>query len=118
MWYLTYYEEYPIYEPAEGGYYYAGVSEVCRYEFKTLNAALDAVPELADELMLHDESFLLRSNNETWDDFAKDFWRALTNAGRKTVATYRDRYIGEDRYLVLETPSKVGGLECGWHPYE
>ena len=22
--YLTYYEEYPIYEPAEGGYYYSG----------------------------------------------------------------------------------------------
>lgn len=24
MRYLTHYEEYPIYEPAEGGYYYAG----------------------------------------------------------------------------------------------
>lgn len=24
MRYLSYYREYPIYEPAEGGYYYAG----------------------------------------------------------------------------------------------
>lgn len=24
MRYLSYYKEYPIYEPAEGGYYYAG----------------------------------------------------------------------------------------------
>lgn len=24
MVYLTHYSEYPIYEPAEGGYYYAG----------------------------------------------------------------------------------------------
>lgn len=24
MYYVSYYEEYPIYEPAEGGYYYAG----------------------------------------------------------------------------------------------
>ena len=23
-WYVTVYQEYPIYEPAEGGYYYAG----------------------------------------------------------------------------------------------
>lgn len=26
MWYVTLLEEYPIYEPAEGGYYYAGTS--------------------------------------------------------------------------------------------
>lgn len=24
MRYITHYEEYPIYEPAEGGYYYSG----------------------------------------------------------------------------------------------
>lgn len=24
-WYVTVYQEYPIYEPAEGGYYYAGI---------------------------------------------------------------------------------------------
>ena len=31
MRYLTYYKEYPIYEPAEGGYYYAG-NEVAQSE--------------------------------------------------------------------------------------
>ena len=28
MIYLSYYEEYPIYEPAEGGYYYSGAELV------------------------------------------------------------------------------------------
>lgn len=108
MWYLTYYEEYPIYEPAEGGYYYAGVSEEYRYEFSTLNAALEAVPELAEELMLDADGL----------DYIEWLWTRLSIAGRAYVAAYRDKYIGEDRYLVLEIPSKVGGLECGWHPYE
>lgn len=45
MSYLTFYSEYPIYEPAEGGYYYAG-NEVtksnrmskrkCRAEFEKI----------------------------------------------------------------------------------
>lgn len=108
MWYLTYYEEYPIYEPAEGGYYYAGVSEECRYEFKTLNAALEAVPELAEDLLLE-----FARTPSFWVD-----WKPLAVNGCLYVANHYDRYIGEDRYLVLETPSKVGGLECGWHPYE
>lgn len=108
MWYLTYYEEYPIYEPAEGGYYYAGVSEGQRYAYKTLNEAMADVPRLAEELML--EPFTHPDN--------VDEWFILAHYGYKYVAMYRDRYIGEDRYLVLETSAKVGGLECGWHPYE
>ena len=35
MVYLTLYEEYPIYEPAEGGYYYAGRYPI---EFHRLNS--------------------------------------------------------------------------------
>ena len=39
MYYVTYYEEYPIYEPAEGGYYYAGSRNVSVREFKSWRKA-------------------------------------------------------------------------------
>ena len=39
MYYVTYYEEYPIYEPAEGGYYYAGSQNVWVREFKSWRKA-------------------------------------------------------------------------------
>ena len=39
MYYVTYYEEYPIYEPAEGGYYYAGSQNVLVREFKSWRKA-------------------------------------------------------------------------------
>lgn len=35
MYNLTHYEEYPIYEPAEGGYYYAGNQVVEGFKFLT-----------------------------------------------------------------------------------
>lgn len=35
MIYLTHYTEYPIYEPAEGGYYYAGNEADDCYKFRT-----------------------------------------------------------------------------------
>lgn len=39
MYYVSYITEYPIYEPAEGGYYYAGTTiEDCR-EFSTWKKA-------------------------------------------------------------------------------
>lgn len=39
MVYLTHYEEYPIYEPAEGGYYYAGNQAI---EYRRLNSMKQA----------------------------------------------------------------------------
>ena len=44
MVYLTHYEEYPIYEPAEGGYYYAGRQAV---EYCRLNSEKQAKRKLA-----------------------------------------------------------------------
>lgn len=44
MVYLTHYEEYPIYEPAEGGYYYAGRQAV---EYRRLNSMKQAKRILA-----------------------------------------------------------------------
>lgn len=44
MVYLTHYCEYPIYEPAEGGYYYAGREA---YEYYRLNSVKQAKRKLA-----------------------------------------------------------------------
>lgn len=44
MVYLTHYAEYPIYEPAEGGYYYAGNEA---YEYYRLNSEKQAKRKLA-----------------------------------------------------------------------
>lgn len=40
IWYhISLYEEYPIYEPAEGGYYYAGVQLIESYKVGSLKKA-------------------------------------------------------------------------------
>ena len=50
MYYLTHYEEYPIYEPAEGGYYYAG-NEACEsYECDTKEEAIQQLAKMSKEL--------------------------------------------------------------------
>ena len=38
-WYVTYWREYPIYEPAEGGYYYAGSQNIWTASFNTFRKA-------------------------------------------------------------------------------
>lgn len=53
MVYLTHYSEYPIYEPAEGGYYYAG-NEVVEYERLSLRQAKRKFEELIRELVSED----------------------------------------------------------------
>lgn len=109
MWYLTYYEDYPIYEPAEGGYYYAGTQECGVEEFKTLHDALARVKSASEELFVEDF---------TTGEIDEEFWSSLATLGSTTVAGEYSKYIGESRYLVLETPATLYNRECGWHPYE
>ena len=49
MRYVTHYEQYPIYEPAEGGYYYAG-NQITEYERMSKRAAKRELKELFDIL--------------------------------------------------------------------
>mgnify|MGYP003295293821 CR=1 FL=1 len=59
-YYLTYYEEYPIYEPAEGGYYYAGCSaEEWAYD-EDLSEVLKYIPEYLEK---HDMEFRIAREN-------------------------------------------------------
>lgn len=50
MVYLTHYQEYPIYEPAEGGYYYAGREAYESYRFWTRRGARRFLTDMKREL--------------------------------------------------------------------
>ena len=92
--YVTHYTTYPIYEPAEGGYYYEGISMAETYGFNSLKRAKEYLHRLGRSLgfTVHPSRRSAHSPYET------------------------NRYIGDREYLRLEfTP---GSEESGWHPYE
>ena len=93
MVYLTHYEEYPIYEPAEGGYYYSG-NEIVEYERMSLRKAKKMIRELFKEI-----------KNE------KDWIISLD----KRRAYRKSKYIGEGESYVIER--KLGTYKRGYEPY-
>lgn len=106
-YYLTYYEAYPIYEHAEGGYYYEGRSAEKWCESENLNEILNSISNIAD--MFEIELFELETS---------DIIESLKEWGDVTVGYYRGRYIGENRYLLLEDEEHFQSYEAHWHPYE
>lgn len=105
-YYLTYYEEYPIYEAAEGGYYYAGRSaEEWAYD-ENLSEILNYIAEFANK---HDMK-LRRDMNSIMEIFK--YWGAVI------VAEEHSKYIGEDRFIRLENELEFKNYESYWHPYE
>lgn len=85
MVYLSYYEEYPIYEPAEGGYYYSG-AELVESERLSKRAAKKNMEELIKEAME-----LTDTGEEIWQysPKAKTLWQVT-------------KYIGDGRFYVIE----------------
>lgn len=51
MWYVSWIREYPIYEPAEGGYYYAGEQVFHLAIYKTWKQARRAYEKLKKEFL-------------------------------------------------------------------
>ena len=108
-YYLTYYEAYPIYEPAEGGYYYEGRTAIKWWESEDLNELVNFIPNLAEnwyEMEL--------TNYGTIEDINEE----LENWGYVIVALTHSKYIGDDIYLVLENEKAFQKYEAHWHPYE
>ena len=54
-WYVTYWREYPIYEPAEGGYYYAGSQNLWTRSFNTFRKAKRCFAKSAAEFRMYFE---------------------------------------------------------------
>lgn len=78
--YLTHYTEYPIYEPAEGGYYYAGREADTSWECDTLEEAQKQLAEMKEELEA--DGFIVRED--------------------LTKATLDSKYIGDGEMWVIE----------------
>lgn len=78
MIYLTHYQEYPIYEPAEGGYYYAGNEPYEYHRFRTMWGAKRHLAKMKAEL--EEEGFEVLDNK----------------------AFLRSKYVGEGESWIIE----------------
>lgn len=92
MYYLTHYQEYPIYEPAEGGYYYAGREPYEHYRFLTKWGARRQLAKMLAEL--EEEGFVVD----------------------KERAYLFSKYIGEGESWLIER--KYGSHESGRQIYQ
>lgn len=99
---ITLYIEYPIYEPAEGGYYYAGESVGGTPKKvkagKGRRKILALYHECLEEEKRHD-----------------DLTAWISDDGRQCGMT--SKYIGRGFRYVLEGNRRVGRKVHGWQPY-
>ena len=116
MRYISHYEEYPIYEAAEGGYYYAG-NQLVASERKSKRACKKDLLEIWEECKKENEEMGFREDNE-------DEWRLIVRMtytypwrfDREHSRITRDsRYIGEGESYVIER--NQGSEEHGYEPY-
>ena len=92
--YVTHYAEYPIYEPAEGGYYYPGRDAVWSRGFNSEQEAQDFIDEYVEN-----------DDEEDW-------------VGFKDGYISKGRYIGEDQQLLVEPKNSYLSNIKGWEPYQ
>jgi len=101
MYYVCEYEQYPIYEPAEGGYYYTGT-----------------------ELVRHKKTRSLKKARRWLREWARDYYEweeELTEGARKYIDNannhiyYTTKYIGDGMEWHIETA--FGKHERGYVPY-
>lgn len=96
--FITHYEEYAIYEPAEGGYYYAGNQALDWEVYPNLDKAKERLQEILSELKAEDGEFE---------------WHILSNGMEVHCKTRQ--YIGTNESYVIERV--VGSQNRGRVPY-
>ena len=112
MFYVSYITEYPIYEPAEGGYYYAGKQiQDCKV-FKTWKQANKCFQEWKRWFLdLHEYECELGHVDVNEISGVRKFHGFDIGS---SVRLY-SKYIGEDEYIEISCREPK---ESGWHPYE
>lgn len=100
-YYVCAYEQYPIYEPAEGGYYYDGTQIVMYKKTRNLKKARRWLREWAREYY------------ECEGKLTEDAREYIDNANNHIY--YMSKYIGDGMEWHIETV--FGKNEHGWHPY-
>ena len=108
MRYLTYYEEYPIYEPAEGGYYQSGnqVIESERLSKRQARKQMDDIWTQCEAENSENRSYEERTGQRF------DYW-CRSYDGNKIHKS--SRYIGEGKSYVIERHK--GSETSGYQPY-
>lgn len=105
MYYVSYITEYPIYEPAEGGYYYAGTQiQMCR-KFATWKKANRFYQKCAKEFkeMHKDEPGRIHEY----------ICGGISKYGGSEVY-YNAKYIGDGEKIEI---TRKEPIEKGWQPY-
>lgn len=98
MRYVSYYEEYPIYEPAEGGYYYPG------------NCLVDSKRKSKRQCRKDFENIWKECLKENESNPEYPWIRACDNY------IYKDsEYVGRGKSYAIER--KQGSMRSGWKPY-
>ena len=93
--YVTYYAEYPIYEPAEGAYYYAGKDAIWSEGVNSEEEAWDYVNDFVNE----------QEDKTEWEKFSDGY-------------LLRGQYIGEDQNIIIEPRDSYLSAVKGWEPYQ
>jgi len=105
MFYVSFIKEYPIYEPAEGGYYYPGETvQACR-EFATWKKANKCFQRFRKEFLERHEDEPERINDYVCGGIGKSGGSAVS---------YCSRYIGEGERVEI---SKTKPQDHGYEPY-
>ena len=120
MRYVSHYSEYPIYEPAEGGYYYAG-NQIVESERLSKRKAKQKFEEIWKECLKENEENGFVEGAD-WKEIIERThiypWERNHDCEKKfgDYAIYRDSYyIGEGESYVIER--KIGRHSKGWEPY-
>lgn len=116
MRYITHYEEYPIYEPAEGGYYYSG-NQVVGSEKMSKRACKKNLLEIWEECKKDNvERGFREDNTEEWNQIINRTHEYPWYFNKERNYIYkRSYYIGEGESYVIER--KQGSMERGYEPY-
>ena len=116
MRYVTHYEEYPIYEAAEGGYYYSG-NKVVESERLSKHKCKKILDEIWEDCKQYNLAWYGAEVPETDKDEHGNRiypWVRI-NMGDGIRIVKGSRYIGEGESYIIE---RCKGSETkGWHPY-
>ena len=104
MVYLSHYEGYPIYEAAEGGYYYSG-QKVTESERMSLRKAKQKMGDMIADVMTNRDDY----NDGEWFTFDDE------NHPGSVLHHKIDQYIGGFEIWIIER--RLGSEEHGYEWY-
>lgn len=111
MFYVSYITEYPIYEPAEGGYYYAGtVVEEC-YKFDTWKKANKHFQKMKRDFLDYYEYEAAHGMVDVREISGVKKFRGF-DIGSSVVL--HSKYIGDGARIEISCREP---RERGWEPY-